>query len=264
MPATDLIFARYGDLPHMSRGYAERIEAFICEQRFANILELGFAHGKSSAVIAATLRDLNRGHLVTIDRVQAKDMRPNIDDVLAALDLTAWVTVHYASRSYTWRLMRMLEDRSYPVFDFCYIDGAHSWDADGFAFFLVDRLLMRNGWVLFDDLDWTYRSMEARYGDNVPTWLRQIPKEERNTRQVRKVWELLVKRHPEYGEFREEGQWGFARKVGAVRHYRYDASQAAPQVVAAGNSRAPSCGPISTAGDTICASKACAMRAERA
>jgi hypothetical protein len=46
MHATDLVFARYGDLPHMSRHYAERIEAFICEQRFANILELGFAHGK--------------------------------------------------------------------------------------------------------------------------------------------------------------------------------------------------------------------------
>ena len=102
------------------------------------------------------------------------------------------------------------------MFDFCYIDGAHSWDADGFAFFLVDRLLVRNGWVLFDDLDWTYRSMEARYGVNVPAWLRRIPEEERNTRQVRKVWELLVKRHPEYGEFREEGQRGFARKVGAV------------------------------------------------
>jgi predicted O-methyltransferase YrrM len=101
MPATDLIFARYGDLPHMSRGYAERIEAFICEQRFANILELGFAHGKSSAVIAATLRDLGRGHLVTIDRVHAQNMRPNIDEVLAALDLTAWVTVHYESIFYT-------------------------------------------------------------------------------------------------------------------------------------------------------------------
>ena len=216
MPATDLIFARYGDLPHMSRGSAERIEAFICEQRLANILELGFAHGKSSAVIAATLRDLSHGHLVTIDRLQARDMQPNIDEVLAALDLTAWVTVHYESRSYTWRLMRMLEDNPYPTFDFCYIDGAHSWDADGFAFFLVDRLLVRNGWVLFDDLDWTYRSMEARYGGNVPAWLRRMPEEERNTRQVRKVWELLVKRHPEYGEFREEGQWGFARKVGAV------------------------------------------------
>ena len=216
MHATDLIFARYGDLPHMSRGCAERIDAFICEHRFANILELGFAHGKSSAVIAATLRDLGRGHLVTIDRVQAQDMRPNIDEVLAALDLTAWVTVHYESRSYTWRLMRMLQDRPYPVFDFCYIDGAHSWDADGFAFLLVHRLLMRNGWVLFDDLDWTYRSMEARYGGNVPAWLRRIPEEERNTRQVRKVWELLVKRHPEYGEFREEGQLGFARKVGAA------------------------------------------------
>src|SRR5262245_58385942 len=102
--ATDLIFARYGDLPHMSRRYAERIEAFIREQRFASILELGFAHGKSSAVIAATLRDLGRGHLVTIDRVQAQDMRPNIDEVLGELDLTAWVTLHYESRSYTWRL----------------------------------------------------------------------------------------------------------------------------------------------------------------
>lgn len=213
MSATDAVFARYGSIPHTDRRRAEAIEAFIHDNEFCDLLELGFAHGKSSAIMAATLRDLGRGHLTTIDRVQARRMDPSLDEVLEDLGLTEWVTAYYEPRSYTWRLMRLLEAYREPVFDFVYIDGGHSWDATGFGFCLVDRLLRPGGWVLFDDLDWTFKSMEARYNGALPWWLRQMPQEERNTRQVRKVWELLVKRHPGYGSFREEGPWGFARKI---------------------------------------------------
>ena len=38
--------------------------------------------------------------------------------------------------------MKMLEDDPEPRFDFCYIDGVHNWADDGFAFFLIDRLLV--------------------------------------------------------------------------------------------------------------------------
>ena len=51
-------------------------------------------------------------------------------------------------------LMRAIE--AGHKYDFCFIDGAHTWDTDGFAFCLVDRMLRPGGWIIFDDLNWTH------------------------------------------------------------------------------------------------------------
>ncbi len=84
-----------------------------------------------------------------------------------------------------------------------------SWETDGFAFFLADRLLVPGGWFIFDDLDWTYASSPTL---GKTERVRQMPDDERNTAQVRKLYDLLVKTHPGYGEFRVNGQWAYARK----------------------------------------------------
>jgi hypothetical protein len=39
-----------------------------------------------------------------------------------------------------------------------------------------------------------------------------MSEEERTTPQVQRVFDLLVKTHPSYNVFREEGQWGLAQK----------------------------------------------------
>jgi hypothetical protein len=73
----------------------------------------------------------------------------------------------------------------------------------------VDRLLRPNGWIIFDDLDWTYATSPA-LGNTER--VRRMPEDERTTRQVRLVYDLLVKTHPEYHNFRDEGEWAFAQK----------------------------------------------------
>ncbi len=201
----------FPDLPYMTVAQAGRLQAFLAERDLSECLELGFFHGKSSAFIAAMLEERGCGHLTTIDRQEAAERTPNIEAVLAGLDLTQRVTWHYEHSSYTWRLMKLLEESAEPRFDFCYIDGGHSWDVSGFGFLLTDRLLKPGGWVLFDDLDWTYSEMVPREG-SIPGWLAQKSAEELETAQVRKVWELLVKTHPNYDSFDEDGQWGYARK----------------------------------------------------
>jgi hypothetical protein len=81
---------------------------------------------------------------------------------------------------------------------------------DGFAFFLADRLLKPGGWMLFDDLDWTYAT-GATLGNTEQ--VRLMPREERETAQVGKVFDLLVRRHPSCGEFKVDESWGWAQKV---------------------------------------------------
>ncbi len=201
----------FAALPYMTLAQAGWLEQFLGERGLSRCIELGFFHGKSSAFIAAMLEERGAGHLTTIDREEARQRDPNIDVVLETLGLSHRVTRYYEASSYTWRLMRLLEESPAPRFDFCYIDGGHSWDVSGFGFLLTDRLLVPGGWVLFDDLDWTYARMLAADGP-VPGWLAQKPKDEIETAQVRQVWELLVKGHPGYDSFGEKGQWGFARK----------------------------------------------------
>ena len=208
----DTLHARLKDIPHMTIEQAEKLSQFIAENPIYNVLELGFYHGVSSCYIAHTLRELQRdgAHLITIDLESARDLSPNINQLVDDFELEKLVTVVYDARSYTWTLMEMIEQGQQNTFDFCYIDGAHNWDTDGFAFFLVDKLLKKDGWILFDDLDWTYNYSPALKNSD---FVGNMSKSERETKQVRNVFELLVKQHPNYDHFKEDMGWGFAQKV---------------------------------------------------
>jgi predicted O-methyltransferase YrrM len=198
-----------GDLPRMGLRQAKRLTQLLTEHDLRDCLELGFSRGVSSCYIAAALQEMGGGSLVTIDLISAKDKRPNIEENLTRLALREFVTVHYEPVSYTWRLMRLLQEHPQPRFDFCYIDGAHTWAVDGLAFFLVERLLRPGGWILFDDMNWTFaKSQTLRDSESV----KAMPADERELAQVRLIWDLLVKPHPGFDTFLEENGWAFARK----------------------------------------------------
>lgn len=202
-----------GDLKYMTFAQARRMRDFLYEHDLFDVLELGFYHGVSTAYLAEMIRDRGRGHLTTIDLESARALSPNVDDLLAGLGLADLVTVHYEPTSYTWRLMKLIEAHPEPAFDLCYLDGGHSWAVSGFGFFLVEKLLRPGGWIIVDDLDWTYERMLQPDGSR-PAFMATMPEDELRTPQIRKVWDLLVTRHPGFDSFREEGQWGFARKAG--------------------------------------------------
>ena len=48
------------------------------------------------------------------------------------------------------------EGNGAPRFDLVYLDGAKNWTIDGLAVVLAERLLRPGGWLLMDDLHWTY------------------------------------------------------------------------------------------------------------
>jgi hypothetical protein len=78
-----------------------------------------------------------------------------------------------------------------PSFRFLLIDGAHTWEVDGHAFFLCEKLLKPSEWILFDDLHWTIADSEEAQ-KNV-AGKPPIPMELRKTEQIIKVFRLLVK-----------------------------------------------------------------------
>lgn len=181
---------------------------FISEHELTSILELGFAFGASSCYLAAAVAERD-GSLVSIDLETARDRVPRAEDLLKQCGCLDRVTLYHEPTSYTWRLMKFLQQDPQPRFDLCFIDGAHSWATDGFAFFLVDRLLVPGGWLIFDDLDWTFGTSPSLRNSEM---VRNMPDEEKRTPQIRLVYELLVKGHPGYDDFQVRGPWAFARK----------------------------------------------------
>lgn len=202
---------KWGNLKYMRSGQAHFLRSFFLANGIQQVLELGFFHGKSSAYMAAILEEMQGGHLVTMDLESAKQRHPNIEQVIGELGLEHRVTPVYAYRSFTWELGKLLEQSPVPQFDFVYIDGAHTWDGTGFAFLLVDVLLKPGGWVLFDDLDWTI-SKSAHASRNVSSYS-MYSEEEKRSKQVRKVWDVLVPSRG-YINRREEPEfhWGMAQK----------------------------------------------------
>lgn len=185
----------------------EEIYDFVRKHQPESCLELGFAHGVGSVYVAAALEANGKGKLTGVDTVIVHERDPSAQSLVDAAGLAHRVEFVYEQTSYTWFLhdalrRQLRDDHIEPLYDFVFIDGAHSWDADALAFALVDRLVKPGGWILLDDLDWT---MDAELYPDVPAYQRDIP-------QVRAIWELLALTNSSYDRFETEGQWGWMRK----------------------------------------------------
>jgi predicted O-methyltransferase YrrM len=191
---------------------------FILASGRSRILELGFAHGTSTCYMAAALDAAGTGSLVTIDRVEARSREPNILALLDRTGLGHYVTPIFSESSYTWELKKMIEEQTkenatIPMFDFCFIDGVHAWDPDGFAFLLAEKLLVPGGWILLDDLNWSYDGMS---GPQNTDWPVNMPPDFNTAAQMEMVFSLLVMQHSSFENFRREGRWGWAQKKSTI------------------------------------------------
>lgn len=196
--------------------YAELWDLVVGD-RATEVLELGFAQGGSSAVLAAALDELGRGRLTTVDLAGKPPRRPEIEDTLRRCGLEGIVEVVREQSSYTWFLKRRIEERTIdgscePLYDVCFIDGAKSWQVDGLAFFLVDKLLRPGGTIVFDDYGYSFAEVEGDVTDGIS--LRSMSEDQRREPNVRAIFELLVMQHPDYGDFRVvNDRLAVARKV---------------------------------------------------
>ncbi len=195
------------DLPWMSLPQAEFLTQHLHRHRLTRCLELGILHGVSTCYIAAAVQR-SQGHVVAIDLAGNANLRPGAEELLESLGLLDSVTIERVAEGATWVMMEWLERRQQPVFDFVYVDVAHTWDITGFLFFLTDRFVRPGGWILFDDI----RSYKLER-DPVGRRAQNYTQKQLEICQVGKVWDLLVTQHPGYSNFSERGNWGLCQKV---------------------------------------------------
>ena len=160
--------------------------------------ELGIYEGDTALAIATSLDGAGELHLFDFeDRVQA---------VTARLRQAGHENVftHPNSRrlldSYNWSLMQLLAKHHGPIFDYVFVDGAHTWAHDALAFLLVDRLLRPGGYVDFDDYTWTLRSSPSMNPTVFPAVERLYTDDQIDSAQIALVVDLLLKPDPAYEE----------------------------------------------------------------
>ena len=210
------------DTPYMGADEAEELYCFIRDQQPERCLELGHAHGASSLYIAAALDENGGGHLDTVDLNGSAERSPNIESLLEKSGLGAYVTVHREKNSYNWFLKNKIasqtsDDRCEPLYDFCFIDGAKNWTIDGLAFFLVEKLLNDEGWILFDDYKWSYGKHKGRVQSDGVT-VRSLSEGEIYEPHVKNIFHLIVMQHERFSNFEiQDDWWAWAQKTDAGR-----------------------------------------------
>jgi predicted O-methyltransferase YrrM len=208
-------------VPYMGREQGRLLYDHIRATQPIDVLEIGTAHGASAAFMAAALDAEGAGRIRSIDWVDAGYRDPTPEETLERIGLSHRVDlIRVPDSSYTWQLRNEVLEQSdadgncRPKYDFCFLDGAHNWKIDGLAALLIEKLLRPGGWLLLDDLDWSYKAYEQSLGIVPSDKMHALSERERVEPHVRSVFELLVKQHPSFTEFREhDGAWGWARKA---------------------------------------------------
>lgn len=205
-------------LPHTHPKRGRELYRHIRRNRPETLLELGTARGGSAVFTAAALEANGSGHLTSVDSLRWKRNDPSPEEVLEKAGLDQWVTLDASYSTYTWFLKAEIEKNLRPdggvrpVYDFIFLDGAKNWSTDGLAVILAERLLRPGGWLLLDDLGWTYgkRDRAAKHYD---IQIHDLSEEERDQPHLRAIFDLLIRTNPSFDRFRiQDDWWGWARK----------------------------------------------------
>lgn len=215
------ISSMVGSVPFISRDNGRFLYDLILKERLTNILELGIAHGTATCYMAAALQEIGKGSITSVDLIEVKDtFQPSAEEQLKKTGLSEFATVIRMQTGYTWFLHDEIVNNTKDnvcneVYDLCIIDGPKNWTIDGAAFFFVDKLLKKDGWIVFDDYQWTYAGANRRRDSTDGITHRSLSKDEQETPHIRDVFELLVKQHPHYGNLMvlDKTNWVIAQKT---------------------------------------------------
>ena len=201
-----------GALFQLPEGAMKEVFEAVVAGRFSSCIELGTGFGATTCVLAAALEANGSGRVVTVDMFRHEPV--NVDVVSSHVGLRERIDIVVDPLGYNWYLADRIRRESEsgtckPVFDFCLLDGAHEFEPDALAFTLVAKLLKPGGALVVDDVNFHLRQ--------IPNWRDSFGNRsdrELDTEQIRMVWELLVRQHPDFEDFRlrQDGRLGWARR----------------------------------------------------
>lgn len=171
---------------------------FVRGTRAERIAEIGIYRGHTSLEFARYLDGKGELHLFDFE-----DVATRVRDELAAAgygNVKAFGSSYLYLDSYNWSLAKILERNTEPIYDYVFLDGAHTWAVDALTVFLADKLLKVGGHIDFDDYDWTLQESPSLNPRVFPLTARMYTPEQIAAPQVRMIIELIVRRDPRYVE----------------------------------------------------------------
>lgn len=165
------------------------------------LCEVGIGVGATTSAICQLLANRGTYHLF--------DYATRLDDLKPDLDGLGFTNVVYHSNSrrkldgYSWELAKLLLARraaggEVPMFDFVFLDGAHTFHHDAPATVILKELLKPGGVILFDDYDWSLEISPTLNPVAVPALLEVFTEEQIRTPHVRLVCDLFMDHDPDY------------------------------------------------------------------
>ena len=102
----------------------------------------------------------------------------------------------------------MREDDLDGFFDVVYLDGAHTFMHDGLAVCILKQLIKKGGYLILDDLFWTYSNWNG--GKTVEG---KLPKYQRDDKQILRVQEIFLRHDPNFEKLSDDKSYrGIFRK----------------------------------------------------
>ena len=220
-------------IPFIAEDNAKTLYDFIIKNKCKNILELGIAYGTSSAYIAAALDELGEGELTCVDLEEVRDKYdPSAENLLAELGFSNFTTIERMKSGYNWFLHDKIkassinsEQKCQPIYDLIIIDGPKNWTIDSSSFFLCDKLLKQEGWILWDDYNWSYKDAGEEVTDGITK--RSLSLDEQSVPHIKEIFHLLVMQHENYGNFiiQEDSGWAWAQTNADTKKVRYTSTR---------------------------------------
>ncbi len=215
----------YGSTPHMTPAQGRRVFEHLTATGAGDVLDIGTCFGTSAAYFAAAVAANGAGRVTTVDSAQfdaTTETKSWVEQGLSDCGLRHLVDlVRIPHSSYAWWLKEQVERHAEPQYDFVYLDGAKSLTIDGVSVLFIERLLRPGGWLLLDDIGWTFASNPAVIQTEGVHY--SLSEAELREPHVRAILELIVKPSPAFSVIRREadGQWAWAQK-GPGERTRYE------------------------------------------
>jgi predicted O-methyltransferase YrrM len=166
------------------------------------VAEVGIYEGGTSTEIAKILPKEGELHLF--------DFADRVSSVASKLEKAGFKNVkqfgcsYKLLDSYNWPLAKLIQTKDLPIYDYVFLDGAHTFAIDALTFFLADRLLKVGGHMDFDDYAWTLGASPTLRPERFPLTARLYTREQIDARQVQMIIELLVRKSGRYQEVKKD------------------------------------------------------------
>jgi predicted O-methyltransferase YrrM len=181
-----------------------------------SVAEVGIGVGATTAEIVKAMRGKGTLHIFDFEDKIASLLKDfAAADYAAGLAIVGHGNSHRTRDSYAWNLAILLKSGGLKL-DLAFLDGAHSFECDAPACCILKEMINPGGYLIFDDLYWTFASSPTMNPDVMPRTRNRYSDEQLAMAHVGLVVDLFMRTDPRFeqvflSENRKPGRGVFRR-----------------------------------------------------